>query len=39
MFRSCLTAASFATIPARITRAPATMANELGPDKEQAENE
>jgi hypothetical protein len=38
-FRSCLTTASFATIPARITHTPATMANESGPDKDQVENQ
>jgi hypothetical protein len=37
--RSCLTTASFTTNRTRITRAPATMADELGPDKERAESQ
>jgi hypothetical protein len=38
-FRSCLTSASFATIPTRITRALATTTNKSGCDEEQAANQ
>jgi hypothetical protein len=38
VFCSFLTAASFATILAWITRAPATTANQSGSDKDQVEN-
>jgi hypothetical protein len=34
VFRSCFTSANFATIPARITRAPATTTSESERDEE-----
>jgi hypothetical protein len=37
-FRSCLIVASCTTIPARITRDPATKVIKSSPDKEQALN-